>query len=180
MTTESAVDLPVGAATNPEVALLLAVLEDATREWREELEPVSDEELLRQPFPGGHSIGAVILHIADVEAHWLHEVAAGCTRTEEEVRTLLGDETDQYAVRWPTPPARPLLWYVALHDRVRARTRELIAPMDDLDQVGYRGGTPFTLRWLLAHVIEHEAYHGGQAVLLKLIAENGTAVDNHP
>jgi uncharacterized damage-inducible protein DinB len=26
----------------------------------------------------------------------------------------------------------------------------------------------FSLRWLLQHVITHEAYHGGQAALLKL------------
>ncbi len=160
---------PRSGKVEPSVALLLAVLEGGTQEWLEELGEVSDAEIVWQPFPGGHSVGALILHIADVEAHWLHEVAAGAARTPGEAATLLSEETDQYAIRWPAPPRQPLAWYLAQRAAVRARTLELVAALTDLERVSVRGEEEFTLRWLLSHVIQHESYHGGQAVLLALL-----------
>lgn len=165
--------VPDAGAAEPGIALLLAVLDNTTREWREdELGDVPDETVGWQPFPHGHSIGALILHIADVEAFWLHEVAAGRARTDEERRALLSQETDQDAVRWPVPPRQPLSWYFAGHDEVRARTRELILPLTDLERATPHREADFTLRWLLGHVIAHEAYHGGQAVFLSLMRQN--------
>jgi len=35
-----------------------------------------------------------------------------------------------------------------------------------------RGEREFTLSWLMTHVIVHEAYHGGQAILLLLQQRN--------
>lgn len=50
-----------------QVGLLLAALEDTTRKWREELGDVPEQNIIWQPFPHGHSIGAILLHMADVE-----------------------------------------------------------------------------------------------------------------
>ncbi len=168
-------DLAVDTDLDPQVGLLLAVLDDVTSEWREELGEVGEEAVLWQPFPGGHSIGALILHIADVEAHWLHEVGAGQPRPAEEVSRLLSNETDQYKVEWPNPPAQPLAWYFAQQDDVRVRTKRLIAEINDLEHIGQEGDESFTLRYLLNHVISHEAYHGGQAVLLSVLFEKMAA-----
>ena len=63
-------------------------------------------------------------------------------------------------------PKRPLSWYMEQHRNIRARTYELMRNLSDLSHVGRYGKREFTLRWLLNHVISHEAYHGGQAVLL--------------
>lgn len=170
------VDVVPVAGLDVQVGLLLAALDNTTAEWRQELGDVPDESIAWQAFPGGHSIGALLLHMADVEANWLHEVAAGRERTPEELQTLLSGETHQYQVQWPAPPAQPLAWYYARQDAVRARTRELVAALNDPEHTGKRParrkkpvGPDFTLRWLLTHVISHEAYHGGQAVLLSLM-----------
>ena len=168
-------DLAVDADLDPQTGLLLAVLDDVTSEWREELGEVGDDIILWQPFPGGHSIGALILHMADVEAHWLHEVGAGQKRPVEELSRLLSNETDQYKVEWPNPPAQPLAWYFAQQDDVRARTKRLIAGINDLEHIGQEDDESYTLRYLLNHVISHEAYHGGQAVLLSLLFEKRQA-----
>lgn len=162
------VDVTPLPGADPQVGLLLSMLDVATQEWREELGAVSPEEIVRQPFPGGHSIGALILHIADVEAFWLHEVATGLCRTPEQRALWLTDETDQDAVSWPTPPLEPLSWYYEVHDDVRRRTRALLSEIHDLEHKGAHKDWEFTLRWLLQHVITHEAYHGGQAVYLAL------------
>jgi len=160
--------LPVPSA-DVQIGLLRAMLDDGTRDWREELGAVSDETVLWQPFPGGHSIGALILHIADVEAYWLHQIGAGQARSEEELTRLLSQETQQYEGVWPVPPREPLSWFLAQHDEIRARTRQIVSAWDDPAHVRSREDTEFTRRWLLHHVLTHEAYHGGQAVLLSIL-----------
>src|SRR5436853_2072586 len=87
-----------------DIGLLAAALEDATSEWREELDDVDEDTIVWQPFPGGHSIGGLILHMADVEAWWFETVAAGKARPVGEEERLLSEETQQYGVSWPTPP----------------------------------------------------------------------------
>lgn len=158
----------------PQVGLLMAMLDATTLEWREELGDVSEEAVVWQPFPNGHSIGALILHIADVEAFWLYQVAAGKTRSQEELEELLSEATQQYAVHWPEPPHKPLNWYYAQHDAIRERTRQTAREWSDPERLSQRKNYEFTLRWLLHHVIIHEAYHGGQAVLLALMHASRT------
>ena len=163
------VDIIPVAGAETQIGLLLSVLEDVTQEWTRYLGDVSEEAILWQPFPGGHSIGALMLHIADVEAYWIYQIGAGNIRSEEEEKRLLSEETNQGNVQWPVPPAEPFSWYQEQCAAIRARTRETVLAINDPEHVGKRRNEEFTLRWLLNHVISHEAYHGGQAVLLSLI-----------
>jgi uncharacterized damage-inducible protein DinB len=163
------VDVESVPGVDLQVGLLLAVLDDTTSKWRKQLGDVPVEVITWQPFAGGHSIGAVLLHIADVEAHWIHRIGAGQTRSPEELKTLLSEETDQFAVHWPMPPTHPLSWYLAQQDAVRVRTRQFVLELGDPDYLArHTNNKAYTLRWLLTNVISHEAYHGGQAVLLSL------------
>ncbi|OGF56917.1 MAG: hypothetical protein A2Z21_07395 [Candidatus Fraserbacteria bacterium RBG_16_55_9] len=171
--TKKHLDVKPAKGTDPQLGMLTAMLEDGTREWREELGEVPDDAVVWQPFPNGHSIGAILLHIADVEVHWIETVAAGKPRSPEELKLFLSDETDQEAVQWPKPPARPLLYYFELHNGVRQRTLKTLKQFNNPEQISARqrrdgSSWEFTLRWILHHVITHEAYHGGQAVLLSL------------
>ena len=157
---------------NGEIALMLAQLGQATDEWLGELPAdLTPEELVWQAFPGGHSIGALCVHIAEVEAFWLHHVACGEPYRDIESEALDGGEIDVRGPRWPAPPpGRPLSYYTDLMASVRARTKELVGKLDDPERVSSRAdGRRFTLRWLLTHVISHEAYHGGQAALISLM-----------
>ncbi len=166
------VDLSSIPHSDPEIGLLLALLSNTTREWREYLGAVPPGLIVRQLHPNAHSIGALLLHIADVEGYWLHEAIEGQARPPEAVAALLSDETDQYNGLWPAPPAEPLEWYYALLDDVRAQTMLLAQTLLHADQVLTHPTRPdktYTARWLLGHVIAHEAYHGGQAVLLSLM-----------
>lgn len=152
-----------------EYGVLVASLQDGTREWRSELGDVSEEEIIWQPYERGHSIGAIILHMIDVEAFWIETAALGRERPAGEAEELLSDQIDQYGFDWVVPPKRPLSYYIELQDKVRARTLESIKDFPDPSTVITRDGwsASMTLRWILNHVINHEAYHGGQAVMLK-------------
>lgn len=168
MTAEN-VDVKPVEGMEIQTGLLLAMLDDATQDWRRHLGEVSEDALCWQPAPNAHSIGAILLHIADVESHWLYAVATGQMRSEEEVRRLLSKETKQAIGEWPAPPRRPLAWYYAQHDEIRERTRHTIRELNNPEHIGTRREQGFTLRWLLHHVITHESYHFGQAVLLSLL-----------
>src|ERR1022692_3103830 len=90
---------------------LLATLEDGTREWREELGEPEPELIAWQPYPKGHSIGGVLLHIAEVEAYWVEEFCLGREIDPEEAKLHMSAEIDQYAGSWPSPPAQSISYY---------------------------------------------------------------------
>ena len=147
--------------------LLCAILQDGTNEWRSELDHnLSEDAVVWQPHPGMNSIGAIILHIIAVEIFWFERFALDLPSDPEESKILMVDETEVDEWRWPDPHRRSISWYLELHDRIRARTMESIKKWPEADSTREWDGKPRTMRWVLGHVIQHEAYHGGQAVLL--------------
>jgi uncharacterized damage-inducible protein DinB len=161
-------DIPGKSASE----MFISMLHDGTREWRQELGRVPRRHISWQPYQNGCSIGALILHMIDVEVYWIETVAAGRKADAEEERLFLSKETQQYMGKWPTPHDWPLSKYYELQDRIRSRTVQTIRGFKNLStEVFLPGGkTGFTLRWILHHVVTHESYHGGQAVLLKELA----------
>lgn len=153
----------------PEIGLLLASLEDGRREWLGEMGDVDERALVQRPFPGGPSIGAEILHIAWVEAAWIARSVGGRALSEEFQRRTRADETDVDAARWPDAPQMPLADYLALLEEVRGTTREVLRAERDPARAIQSDPQwqPDTVRWIVSHVVQHEAYHGGQAVLVK-------------
>ena len=162
---------------DPELATLLAALDDGTREWREELGDLREDDLVQRPFPEGPPIGAVLLHMAEAEAFWIEEVVGGRPLSEAFKRQTLSEETRQDEGVWGDAPRMPYAAYLALLDEVRARTRETLRREEDperrLKPDPDRPG--MTVRWALAHVVQHDSYHGGQCVLLKRIVREGVA-----
>lgn len=147
--------------------LLCAILLDGTNEWRWEIDPeLSEDAIVWQPYPGAHSIGATILHIIGTEVFWFERFVLQLPADAEERALLMSDEIDVDQWSWPVPPRKPLSWYFELHDRVRARTLEGIKRWPPAETAREHHDRQVTMRWVLGHVIQHEAYHGGQAVLL--------------
>jgi uncharacterized damage-inducible protein DinB len=164
----------------PQIGFLLAAIDDNTDHWRRELGRVAVDAVVWQPVENGHSIGALMLHMADVEAFWLHEVAAGAPIPESDQKLFLSKETEQYKGIWPRPPRQPLSWYFDQQDRIRARTHQLLASQNDPAQPCRYRTREFTLRWLVEHVITHEAYHAGQAVLLASLHAKQSVTPERP
>lgn len=154
-------------AADPLLGLLAAQLQDATRDWRVELGEPTRKALVWQPHELGHSIGAILLHLADSEAFWMMQ-ATGVRRPRGEAKALLASEIRQYGGKWPVPPDEPLAWYYGVMDGIRARTLESLRTLDDPDRLIQKPawGVELSVKWIVSHIILHEAYHGGQAVLL--------------
>lgn len=150
----------------PQIGLLLASLDDSTREWRENLEKPPIDAIMWQIAPNGPSIGALLLHLIDCEVGWIEQFCGGKPADPEQDALLMTKEVDQMHGTWPTPHEQPIEWYFDLHDQIRERCKVALRTMSDPGQVFEGGTNRYSLRWVLAHVIEHDSYTGGQAVLL--------------
>ncbi len=150
----------------PQIGLLLASLDDSTREWRENLEKPPIDAIMWQIAPNGPSIGALLLHLIDCEAGWIEQFCGGKPADPAQDALLMTKEVDQMSGTWPTPHEQPIEWYLDLHDQIRARCKEALKNMADPAHLFKGRENQFSLRWVLAHVIEHDSYTGGQAVLL--------------
>ena len=159
----------------PTLATLLAVLDDGTREWREELGDLNESDLVNRPFPGGPSIGAVLLHMAEVEAWWIQTVLGGRPLSDDFKRRTLSDETRQDEGVWGDAPQMPYAAYLDLLDEVRAQTHEALQNERDVARVLKPDPErpALTVRWIVGHVVQHDSYHGGQCVLVKRMLRGG-------
>jgi len=152
---------------HPEVATYINMLKQSTGEWRWMLgTDVTPEQISHQAYPGAHSIGAVLLHMADSEAIWTMEVLEGGVVPAALKEELLADKTDVWNGKWPVAPSKPLEYYYEIQDRVRENTLRVLAGLTDIDKEVTAWGNQFTIRWILGHMVSHDSQHGGQAILL--------------
>ena len=149
-----------------ELDLLLAMLNATTKMWRTELRGATDSEMRWQPAKNAHSIAMILLHIADCEDAWIQWVGLRKPMDMEIRKRMMSQEVDQYAAMWPRAPKRSKAWFLKQPAEMRKRT---LADLKGLsaNHLGKRGDNSYTLRWIIHRLIEHEAYHGGQMVLLR-------------
>jgi uncharacterized damage-inducible protein DinB len=164
------------ALTAPEgysagVGFYLAGMEEVRQQLAQAVTEMTTKDIGCAAVPGAHSIGALVLHIGEAEWWWMQCVVSGHKLTEE----------DRGATYWDVlkvPEAFAAKNYSAAFcldeiGKIRQQTRALLATFsdDDLQRVvsfERRGKTyDHTLRWILHHLIDHEAQHKGQILMLK-------------
>jgi uncharacterized damage-inducible protein DinB len=131
---------------------------------------LSDEQLkLRSVEPSSLSLLGLLRHMTEVERGWFNHCIAG-----EEVAATFHtgnnwdgdfDDLDTHSVTEVYET-----WQAAC-----ARSREITAAYE-LDFEGSRRGHPFSLRWVLIHMIEEYARHNGHADLLRERIDGATGV----
>ncbi|MFY7953703.1 MAG: DinB family protein [Armatimonadaceae bacterium] len=171
----SAVDFQPLDFLPAETETLWAVLEDTTRMRRAEIGDVADNLLSWTPNEGMHSIGAVMMHIIETEAQWIHEVLGGRKRSSEERAFQQADATDQWGGNWAPAPALSWSELLAYHDTIRLQSRTVVEALGEPEATSPLGNRLVTLRWVLKHVATHEAYHFGQIELLLQMARRSAA-----
>jgi len=124
-----------------------------------------EDELTFVPFTGSWPVGKIMLHIADCEDYWLHQVI----RQEIEVWSYytLANHPTKTAIK-------------EVLEGVRKKTLPFLGSLDESDLDGeYKTpeGEVFTLRWIIWHVLEHEIHHRGELSLtLGLLGRQGLDV----
>jgi len=163
-----------------EAALWFAGLEEQRAKLLRGLQGIGAAELGWQPAPGANTIGMLLAHLAVSEAHIADVAFARLAKSR--VREVIGlgpDDDGMPLAEDAAPPAtfdgKELAYYEDLLARARAHAREVIAGLEEADLVRevVRPQQPdgstrvFDPRWMLYHLVEHEAGHHAQILLLR-------------
>jgi uncharacterized damage-inducible protein DinB len=131
-------------------------------------------EQLRQRAvpPSTLSLLGLVRHMAEVERGWFQAVFLG-----EDVPDLYDRSADQDADFDDVDQAEPAETFAAF-ERECAASRQVVAQAPSLDVLSKRPsertGEPWSLRWILTHMIEEYARHNGHADLLRERVDGST------
>ncbi|MFG2986945.1 DinB family protein [Streptomyces sp. NPDC048258] len=120
------------------------------------------EQLRRKAVaPSGLSLLGLVRHLAEVERGWFRNVLGG-----EDVRGYFpkneAGERTEFHVEDADPAESFRIW-----EETCARSRAIVEAAESLDVTGHFGGQPYSLHYILAHMIEEYARHNGHADLLR-------------
>jgi uncharacterized damage-inducible protein DinB len=155
------------------IGYYLSGMEDVRAQVVEAVQNIPDEMIGKPAFLGSHSIGALVLHIGEAEWFWMQMVVSGHQLTEEDKNAPYWDILDDVdAVIRKRFTTRFCLQEI---EKIRNQTRDVLFSYSDkdLEQIfsfERRGETTeYNLRWILHRLIDHEAQHKGQILMLKRI-----------
>lgn len=156
-----------------EIGFYLSSWEALRAELREIVSDLSGEELSARILPGAHQIGGLILHLGEAESGWIHAIIAGKELDDEAKKFAHWYDTTETDFAEKGYSARECVERI---DKIGEISRRILAEFndDDLEKTfGYQRSSgeraEASLRWVLHHLIDHEANHKGQISMLKRI-----------
>jgi uncharacterized damage-inducible protein DinB len=157
----------------PEIGRLVWMMEETRRRTKESLEGVSDDILDWTPDPTANSIGALLYHLAVIEADWLFVEVLEAQTFPPEVVALFPEDVRDEAGRLVTARGMSL---AASLDRLDVVRDHLLSTFRGMSLADFRRVRDFpdydvTPEGVLNHLIQHEAEHRGQIGLLRDLAE---------
>lgn len=170
--------LPPPDFRSREAGSFIAQLDDQNQGLTEDTRDLTPAALEWQPRPGLNTIGMLFAHIAIVEVFWTQVGPLGLSAYETESELGIGMDDDGMPIpEGGLPPAnlrgKSLAYYDDLLARARVFSRRALAALPDADldreiQRTRRDGSVqvVNMRWVLYHMVEHEAGHYGQINLL--------------
>lgn len=157
---------------NNHAALMKWMLEDVRKETLQGIEHLSKEQLFQNPAEGESPIGSYLMHLAECEIFWL-EVLSGIEQPEEL-------KNRAYYNKWfdssetADPPRNPPEWkeYLDVLNETTKNFLDYVSSMKDDEfeqEVAWKGRNKehkFRKKWIVYHILEHEAHHRGQMFML--------------
>ncbi|UQX05309.1 DinB family protein [Streptomyces sp. RerS4] len=152
-----------------ERAVLTSLLDRQRDTLRMKCAGLTAEELRRAATPpSGLTLLGLVRHLAEVERGWFRNVLGG-----EDVRGHFpkneAGEWTEFHVEDADPDEAFALWADSC-----ARSRAIVEAAESLDVQGSSGDERYSLRYVLAHMIEEYARHNGHADLLREAIDGAT------
>lgn len=121
------------------------------------------------------TLAGLVKHLALVEDSWLQETFLGRPLTQPWASAPFDADPDwEFSSAVDDDPEELVGLYLA----AISRSRDAVAAAGSLDQLsvqaGRREGRPFSLRWILLHLVEETARHAGHADLLREAVDGRT------
>ena len=135
--------------------------------WK--LAGAGDPELRSVSTPSGVTLHGVVRHLENVERSWFRETFAG----EKGLRYDWTDEDPDG--EWHVPEDISMSDLLASYAAEQSRCDAVIAAAPSLDAISVDRG--FSLRWIVAHLIEETGRHLGHIDLLREQADGTTGED---
>lgn len=138
----------------------LWAMQDGRRRTMEELASARPEMIAWQPEAGLGSIGAILYHLAAIEADWLY-VEVLETEFPEEVAALFPHPIRENSGHLTQVPYEGLEAHLRRLEAVRTRllTAYQEIALGDFRKTRHLPGYDVTPEWVLHHLIQHEAEH---------------------
>ncbi|MFF4324682.1 DinB family protein [Streptomyces sp. NPDC001568] len=123
---------------------------------------LSAEQLRRRAVPpSGLSLLGLVRHLAEVERGWFRNVVGGEDVGGYFPKNEAGERTE-FHVEDADPQESFRIW-----EDTCERSRAIVASAESLDVQGRYGDEGYSLRYVLAHMVEEYARHNGHADLLR-------------
>jgi uncharacterized damage-inducible protein DinB len=156
-------------ATVPEIGRWLWAIEDTRRRTKEALAAIGAGAIDWTPPFEGNTIGALLYHIALIEADYLcGDVLELSTYPDAIVALFPYPDRDAHGAL-TVPPAMSLDQHLQRLDFVRERLLTTFATLTPEDYRRPRSLPRYTItpEWTLHHLMQHEAEHRGQIATLR-------------
>ncbi|MGD9957820.1 DinB family protein [Nocardioides sp.] len=154
-----------------EATTLLAFLDYHRDTLRRKTEGLTQEQLAMTLAPATLTLGGLLKHMALVESSWFSEVFLGEPMMEPFASADWESDRDWEFTSAPQDSPGELR---SLFDRAVARSDDVIRVALDLGGLdglsakeSRRAQQPYSLRWILVHMIEEYARHNGHADLIR-------------
>ena len=163
----------INTKLEPQLSLLWWMLEDVRKVTIRGIEGLTKEQLFQSPIEGEYPIGAYLMHLAEAEVYWLQVISGSKVNVEIKKRIFYGKWFDppKGKAEVPTEPLDVNEYLETLH-KVRELLRDYVITMkdskleDDIIQKWESGEEKIPKKWIIYHLIEHEAHHRGQMMML--------------
>ena len=153
------------------IGYYLSGMEEVRGQVIEAIKGIPNDVIGKPAFLGAHSIGGLALHIGEAEWFWMQMVVSGHKLTEEDKKAPYWDVLDD-----PDGVAKngyTTEFCLREIENIRNKTRDVLFGKNDADLdrlISFQRRdetTDHSLRWILHHLIDHEAQHKGQILMLK-------------
>lgn len=144
----------------------------ATFLWK--IDGLDRERLARTTAASDLTLAGLLKHLTLVEDHWFSVILGG-TEPDAPWRDIDWDVDPNWEFRTAVDDEPADL--VAAYERTCARSRaavDALTSLDDLSVGASRMRGPFSVRWILVHMIAETARHNGHADLLRDAIDGAT------
>jgi uncharacterized damage-inducible protein DinB len=154
------------------IELLKWMLEDVRNETLKGVSTLTREQLFSSPGSGEFPVGAYLMHLCECDIHWL-EVASGSKISDDlKSRCYFDKWFDPSGESDPPQTAPEIIEYASALRETRKLFLDYISSLNDNDlesnviMKSKRGDLSLSKKWIIYHIIEHEAHHRGQMFML--------------
>lgn len=156
---------------NSNIQLLKWMMQDVREVLLQGIEGLTKEKLFAAPVEGEFPIGAYLMHLGEVDAYWYSELS-GMQMPDDLKKRVYDNCWFDCPVENYNPPKHVIETEEYLN--AIAETRKILfdymdtmkdSELEDVVRMK-KNGEPLTKKWILYHLIEHEAHHRGQMFML--------------